>query len=50
MKFSGKEASTAAALLEELKKKAPGEEVTLEIQRGKDTMTVKVVAGRKQSA
>jgi serine protease Do len=49
-KFDGKEATTAAALLEEFKKKKPGDEVTVEIQRGKDTMTLKVVAGRKQGA
>jgi serine protease Do len=49
-KFDGKEATTVAALLEGFKKKKPGDEVMFEIQRGKDTMMLKVVAGRKQPA
>jgi serine protease Do len=50
VKFDGKEATTAAALLEEFKKKKPGDEVTFEIQRDKDTMTLKIVVGRKRGA
>lgn len=46
-KFEGKEATTAAALLDEFKKKRPGDEVTFEVQRGQETLTLKVVVGRK---
>jgi serine protease Do len=46
-KFEGQEAATVAALLDNLKKKRPGDEVTFEIQRGKETMMLKVVVGRK---
>jgi serine protease Do len=47
-KFDGKETATAARLLDEIKNKKPGDEVTFEIQRGKDTMSLKVIVGRKQ--
>jgi serine protease Do len=46
-KFDGKEATTVAALLDEFKKKKPGDEVAFEVQRGSETLTLKVVAGRK---
>jgi serine protease Do len=46
-KFDGKEAATAVVLLDAVKNKKPGDEVTFEIQRGKETLTLKVTAGRK---
>jgi serine protease Do len=49
-KFKGKEASTVAALQEELKKGRPGEEVSFEIQRGEEIVKIKFVVGRKQDA
>ena len=49
-KFDGKAAATAAALLEELKKKRPGDEATLEVQRGAETVTLKITLGRKAGA
>jgi serine protease Do len=49
-KFDGRETATAAALLEELKKKRPGDEATLEVRRGTATLTLKVALGRKEAA
>ncbi len=49
-KLDGKEATTVATLIDEIKKKRPGDEVTLEVQRGTDTVTLKVILGRKQGA
>jgi serine protease Do len=48
--FDGKAAATAAALLDELKKKRPGDEVTLEVQRGTETVKLKITLGRKAGA
>ena len=47
-KFEGKEATNTTALIDEIKKKKPGDEVTFEIHRGTETLTLKVVLGRKQ--
>jgi serine protease Do len=49
-KFDGKVAATAAALLDELKKKRPGDEATLEVLRGAETVTLKITLGRKAGA
>ena len=49
-KLDGQAATTAAALVEELKKKRPGDEVTFEIQRGPATLSVRVVVGRQPGA
>ncbi len=49
-KLDGKAAATAAALLDELRKKRPGDEATLEVQRGAETVTLKVTLGRKAGA
>ncbi|CAN5427279.1 hypothetical protein BH10PLA2_BH10PLA2_18940 [soil metagenome] len=47
-KFQGKNTTNTAALLEEFKKRRPGEEVTFEVQRGEEVVKVKFVLGRKQ--
>jgi serine protease Do len=49
-KCDGKEATTVASLLAEFKKKKPGDKVTFEIQRGKDTMMLQVVVGQRRGA
>jgi serine protease Do len=48
-KFQGKDTTSTEALLEEFKKRRPGEEVTLEVQRGEEIVKVKFVLGRKSS-
>ena len=48
-KLDGKEAATPAGLFEELKKKKPGDEVTFEVQRGQETLMLKVIVGRKRA-
>jgi serine protease Do len=48
-KFQGKEATTVSALQNEFKKRHPGEEVTLEVQRGDKVVKVKFVLGRKDT-
>lgn len=47
-KLDGKEAATGAILLEELRKKKPGDEVVFELERGTESLTLKVTVGRKQ--
>jgi serine protease Do len=49
-KFNGQQATTAAALFEAVRKTKPGDEVTFEIQRGKETMTLKINVGRRPGA
>lgn len=46
--FEGKEATTVAALLEEFKKKKPGDEVTFVVRRGDETVKVKFAVERKE--
>jgi serine protease Do len=47
-KIDGKETTTTAALREQLQAKKPGDTVTFEVRRGSETLTVRVVAGRKE--
>jgi serine protease Do len=47
-KFDGKEATSVASLQEELKKRRPSKEVTLEIQRGEEVVKIKFVVELKQ--
>jgi serine protease Do len=47
-KIQGKETATLTALQDELKKRKPGDEVTLDVQRGDDVVKVKFVVGAKQ--
>ena len=47
-KIQGKETATLASLQEELKKPKPGDEVTLDVQRGDEVVKVKFVVGAKQ--
>jgi serine protease Do len=47
-KLDGKEATTAAALREQLGAKKPGDTVTFEVRRGSEMVTLRIVAGRKQ--
>ncbi|HEV8058856.1 MAG TPA: S1C family serine protease, partial [Gemmataceae bacterium] len=46
-KFNGKEASSVTMLQDELKKRRPSEEITLEIQRGNEVVQVKFVVELK---
>ncbi len=48
-KFQGKDATTVSALQEELKKRRPGEEINMEVQRGEEVVKVKFVVGRKDT-
>jgi serine protease Do len=45
--FDGKTINTFDDLGEQLKKKKPGEEVTLEVKRGKEVVTLKIVVGNR---
>jgi serine protease Do len=47
-RFDGKDATTAVALLADLQKKKPGDEVTVVVRRGEGTLTFKFAVGRKQ--
>jgi serine protease Do len=47
-KFQGKETTTLTALQEELKKRKPGDEVTLDVQRGDEVVKIKFVVRQKQ--
>jgi serine protease Do len=46
LKFNDRAVKTAGRFLDELRKKRPGEEVTLVVRRGKETRTVKVQLGK----
>ncbi len=49
-KFNGKEATSVTMLQEELKKRRPHEEITLEVQRGNEVVQIKFVVDLKQGA
>jgi serine protease Do len=49
-KFAGKEVASADDLFNEFRRKKPGSEVTIEVERGKETMTLKAVVGRRPGA
>lgn len=49
-RFEGKQATTVAALLEEFKKKKPGDQVTFVVRRGEETVTVKFAVDRKEGS
>jgi S1-C subfamily serine protease len=46
-KYEGKAVTTVDAFVEDLKKRKPDDEVTLEILRGTQTLTIKIKAARK---
>jgi serine protease Do len=46
-KYDGKAVTTVDAFVEDLKKRKPDDEVTLEILRGTQTLTIKIKAARK---
>ncbi len=47
--FDGKKIATIAEFSSQLRSKPPGSEVTLQVQRGEDTMTMRVVLGKRPS-
>jgi serine protease Do len=47
--MNGKAATSVAALQDEFKKRRPGDEITLEVQRGDELVKIKFVVGKKET-
>jgi len=49
-KFDGKDVASFDTLRDWYKKKKPGEEVTFDVQRGKEMLKLKVLVGEKKDS